>query len=232
MPSSLIGNSISQVFFQEATKEKQQTGRAVKIFSSTVKKLIIIGLPCFGVLFFIVEDLFVIVFGEEWRIAGTYAKIVTPLFFIRFISSTLSIVMTSFEKQKIQQGVEEVYTTFINRVSDGRGISTKQVNNIGQGRVWSGYDAKKIGLIDEFGGIEKAIESAAELAELEDYRTISLPKQKDPFTEFLDELNQTKLSDILVNDLDLIKKEDIIAIKELIKSDKIQTRLPYILNLE
>ena len=100
MPSSLIGNSISQVFFQEATKEKQQTGRAVKIFSSTVKKLIIIGLPCFGVLFFIVEDLFVIVFGEEWRIAGTYAKIVTPLFFIRFISSTLSIVMTSFEKQK------------------------------------------------------------------------------------------------------------------------------------
>ena len=48
----------------------------------------------------------------------------------------------------------------------------------------------------------------------------------------LDELNQTKLSDILVNDLDLIKKEDIIAIKELIKSDKIQTRLPYVLNLE
>ena len=140
--------------------------------------------------------------------------------------------LTSFEKQKIQQGVEEVYTTFISRVSDGRGISTKQVDEIGQGRVWSGYDAKKIGLIDEFGGIEKAIESAAELAELEDYRTISLPKQKDPFTEFLDELNQTKLSDILVNDLDLIKKEDIIAIKELIKSDKIQTRLPYILNLE
>ena len=140
--------------------------------------------------------------------------------------------LTSFEKQKIQQGIEDVYKTFINRVSDGRGISTKQVNNIGQGRVWSGYDAKKIGLIDEFGGIEKAIESAAELAELEDYRTISLPKQKDPFTEFLDELNQTKLSDILVNDLDLIKKEDIIAIKELIKSDKIQTRLPYILNLE
>ena len=94
------------------------------------------------------------------------------------------------------------------------------------------YDAKKIGLIDEFGGIEKAIESAAALAELDEYRTISLPKQKDPFTEFLEELNQTKLSDILVNDLDLIKKEDIIAIKELIKSDKIQTRLPYILNLE
>ena len=111
-------------------------------------------------------------------------------------------------------------------------LLTKQVDEIGQGRVWSGFDAKKIGLIDEFGGIEKAIESAAALAELDEYRTISLPKQKDPFTEFLEEFTQTKLSDILVNDLDLIKKEDIIAIKELIKSDKIQTRLPYILNLE
>ena len=140
--------------------------------------------------------------------------------------------LTSFEKQKIQQGIEDVYKTFIFRVSEGRGISTKQVDNIGQGRVWSGYDAKKIGLIDEFGGLEKAIESAAALAEIEDYRTISLPKQKDPFTEFLDGLNQTKLSDILSDELDLINKKDITTIKEMIKSEKIQTRLPYILSLE
>ena len=140
--------------------------------------------------------------------------------------------LTSFEKQKIQQGIKDVYETFISRVSEGRDISTKQVDNIGQGRVWSGYDAKKIGLIDEFGGLEKAIESAAALAEIEDYRTISLPKQKDPFTEFLDGLNQTKLSDILSDELDLINKKDIITIQEMIKSDKIQTRLPYILSLE
>ena len=140
--------------------------------------------------------------------------------------------LTSFEKQKIQQGIEDVYKTFISRVSEGRGISTKQVDNIGQGRVWSGYDAKKIGLIDEFGGLEKAIESAAALAEIEEYRTISLPKQKDPFTEFLDGLNQTKLSDILSDELDLISKKDITTIKEMIKSEKIQTRLPYILSLE
>ena len=140
--------------------------------------------------------------------------------------------LTSFEKQKIQQGIKDVYETFISRVSEGRDISTKQVDNIGQGRVWSGYDAKKIGLIDEFGGLEKAIESAAALAEIEDYRTISLPKQKDPFTEFLDGLNKTKLSDILSDELDLINKKDIITIQEMIKSDKIQTRLPYILSLE
>ena len=140
--------------------------------------------------------------------------------------------LTSFEKQKIQQGIKDVYETFISRVSEGRDISTKQVDNIGQGRVWSGYDAKKIGLIDEFGGLEKAIESAAALAEIEEYRTISLPKQKDPFTEFLDGLNQTKLSDILSDELDLINKKDITTIKEMIKSEKIQTRLPYILSLE
>ena len=140
--------------------------------------------------------------------------------------------LSSFEKQKIQQGIKDVYQTFISRVSDGRGISTKKVDEIGQGRVWSGYDAKKIGLIDEFGGIEKAVELAANLAELDEYRTISLPKQKDPFTELIDDLTQIKLSDLLSDDIDLINKKDIIAIKDLIKSEKIQARLPYILNLE
>jgi len=101
MPSSLIGSSIGQVFFQQATKEKQKTGKAIKTFNSTVKKLIIIGLPSFGILFFIVEDLFSFVFGEEWRIAGTYAQIVIPLFFIRFIVATVTVVNSIFEKQKI-----------------------------------------------------------------------------------------------------------------------------------
>jgi O-antigen/teichoic acid export membrane protein len=101
MPSSLIGNSIGQVFFQQATKEKQETGKATNSFNSTVKKLIIIGIPSFGILFFIVEDLFAFVFGEEWRIAGTYAQIIIPLFFIRFIVATVTIVNSIFEKQKI-----------------------------------------------------------------------------------------------------------------------------------
>jgi O-antigen/teichoic acid export membrane protein len=101
MPASLIGNSIGQVFFQQATKEKQETGKAINTFNGTVKKLFIIGLPSFGIMFFIVEDLFTFVFGEAWRMAGVYAQIVVPLFFIRFISSTVSIIITSFEKQKL-----------------------------------------------------------------------------------------------------------------------------------
>ncbi len=101
MPFTLIGGSIGQVFFQEATKEKEETGKAINIFSSTVKKLFIIGLPSFTILYFIVEDLFALVFGEEWRAAGVYAQIVTPLFFIRFIVSTVSTTTIIFEKQKM-----------------------------------------------------------------------------------------------------------------------------------
>lgn len=101
MPTAIIGGAIGQVFFQQATKEKQQTGKAIKSFNSTIKKLIIIGLPSFGILFFIVEDLFAFVFGEEWRIAGFYAHIVIPLFFIRFVVATVSAIDTIMERQTI-----------------------------------------------------------------------------------------------------------------------------------
>ena len=101
VPSSLIGSSIGQVFFQEATKEKQETGKAIKTFNKTVKKLVIVGLPSFGLFYFIVEDLFAFVFGEEWRIAGVYAQIVIPLFFIRFVVATVSAIDTIMERQNI-----------------------------------------------------------------------------------------------------------------------------------
>ncbi|HFU75798.1 MAG TPA: hypothetical protein ENK66_06065 [Arcobacter sp.] len=99
LPSTLIGNAIGQVFFQQATTEKQLTGKAIHAFNSTLKKLFIIGLPSFGLLFFIVEDLFAFVFGEEWRIAGNYGQAVIPLFFFRFMSSALSLCLITFEKQ-------------------------------------------------------------------------------------------------------------------------------------
>ena len=70
------------------------------------------------------------------------------------------------------------------------------------------------------------------MAKLDEYRTISLPKQKDPFTEFIDDLTQAKLSDMLDDNLNVINKKDFTSIKELVKGDKIQTRIPFILNLE
>lgn len=102
MPMTLIGTSISQVFFKSASEEKKKDGDVAKAFRSTLKKLFYIGLPIFIFIFFIVEDLFAIVFGEEWRVGGVYAKILVPLTFIRFLSSTLSPILSIYEKQKIE----------------------------------------------------------------------------------------------------------------------------------
>jgi len=101
IPLSLIGSSIGQVLFQESTKEKQLTGKAINSFNSTVKKLFLITVPSFGILFFLVEDLFAFVFGEEWRIAGKYAQIIMPLFAVRFIVAPITLIAIVFEKIKI-----------------------------------------------------------------------------------------------------------------------------------
>jgi len=100
MPMTLMGNAIGQVFLQKATIEKKETGLAKNIFNSTIKKLIIISLPVFIVIYLTVEDVFAFVFGADWEISGVYAKIMIPFFLIRFISSPLSNITTVFEKQK------------------------------------------------------------------------------------------------------------------------------------
>src|SRR5690606_31051243 len=70
----------------------------------------------------------------------------------------------------IQRGVDDIYDDFISKVAKGRSkLSKSDVDSIGQGRVWLGIDAKEIGLIDEFGGIEDAIDEAAKRAKLKDY---------------------------------------------------------------
>lgn len=87
------------------------------------------------------------------------------------------------ERDIIQKSVEHVYDVFITRVAEGRNLTKEQVDEIGQGRVWSGVDAKRIGLVDVLGGLETAIEIAAQKAGLENYKLLSLPKQKDPLEE-------------------------------------------------
>ena len=144
----------------------------------------------------------------------------------------ISRKMTNFERNKIQETIEDIYSEFITKVGQGRGMSTSAVDDIGQGRIWSGYDAKKIGLIDIYGGLEKAVSIAAELAELEDFRIISLPKKEDPLTQIINDLKQTKLSNLVSENFDFINLKHIKTIKNLMESDKIQARIPYIINLE
>lgn len=100
-------------------------------------------------------------------------------------SDLLSVTrpLTPFERQMLQENVEETYDIFVSHVAEGRNLTTTEVDTIGQGRVWSGENAMEIGLIDAFGGLEDAIVMAAEMEGLETYRTVSLPRLPDPFEQ-------------------------------------------------
>nr|WP_321406142.1 signal peptide peptidase SppA [uncultured Carboxylicivirga sp.] len=89
------------------------------------------------------------------------------------------------EKEIMQAYIEHGYDVFIGRCADGRSTTKEAIDEIGQGRVWSGANAKEINLIDEFGGLNKAIELAKEAAGLENYRIQELPEIEDPVQAFL-----------------------------------------------
>ena len=93
--------------------------------------------------------------------------------------------MTPFETSLMQSYVESTYSTFVSHVAAGRKMSASNVDSIGQGRVWSGVNAKSNHLIDDFGGMKEALKIAAEKAGISEYRIKELPKQKDPFAELL-----------------------------------------------
>jgi protease IV len=109
--------------------------------------------------------------------------------------------LTTNERSIIQNSVEQIYDIFITRVADGRGLSKAQVDSIGQGRVWSGEDALKIGLVDVLGGLETAIEIAAKKAGLENYRLVNLPEQKDPLQKILSSFSADVKSSFVKNEL-------------------------------
>lgn len=76
--------------------------------------------------------------------------------------------VTAKEREHIMRGIEQVYTTFVNHVADGRNMTFDSVDAIGQGRVWTGNDGKRIGLVDQIGGLQYAIGVAADKAECSD----------------------------------------------------------------
>jgi ClpP class serine protease len=79
-------------------------------------------------------------------------------------------------KGYVLESIERIYATFLKRVADGRKMTTAQVDAIGQGRVWTGIDAHKLGLVDEIGGLDAAIKYAAKLGKTSSYRTENYPE--------------------------------------------------------
>lgn len=95
--------------------------------------------------------------------------------------------MSQFERDLMQEMIENGYDTFITRVADGRKMDKTAVDEIGQGRVWAAPNAKEIKLVDVYGGLTDAVDLAAKMAKLDSYRVVNLPKLKDPFEELMKE---------------------------------------------
>lgn len=91
-------------------------------------------------------------------------------------------------KAVVLESIEEIYSTFVNRVATGRKMTYDQVDAIAQGRVWTGTDALRLGLVDQLGGLDIALKEAATLAKIKDYKTVDFPEYEksleDLFAKF------------------------------------------------
>ncbi len=99
--------------------------------------------------------------------------------------------MNPAERAKMQAMIERGYDLFTRRCAEGRKMSQDSIKAIGEGRVWLGQDALRLGLVDELGNIDNAITMAASLADLEDYTLVYYPKKADPFEELLKMLDNS-----------------------------------------
>lgn len=106
----------------------------------------------------------------------------------------------------ITQSVEQVYGVFVSRVAQGRKLTPEAVDAIGQGRVWSGTDAQRIGLVDEIGGLDAAVKYAAKKANMKDYGTVDYPEYEADFNTFLQNMGNGGVS-MLQSRESLIKQE-------------------------
>ena len=101
MPVNLISSAILDVFKEQASKDYKKEGNVKRLYSATFKKLFLLSIIPSVIIYVYSVDIFVIVFGEKWSVAGEYAKILVPMLFLRFISNPLSFMFYIGEKQKL-----------------------------------------------------------------------------------------------------------------------------------
>jgi len=133
----------------------------------------------------------------------------------------------------IKEGINNIYELFTMRVADGRNMTQDAVKDIAQGRVWSGESAVKNGLVDELGGLDLALEKAAEAANIEDYKVKQLPIFEKDFEKVFKDLG------LISSKEDLIKQEIgeenyriFKNIKTLSEQKGVQLLFPYSLDIQ
>ena len=132
-----------------------------------------------------------------------------------------------FEKS-VKTAIEKIYHTFKSRVAEGRSLSMETVEDIAQGRVWSGKDALRIGLVDALGGLQEAIAAAADLAGVESYNLVDYPKYDDDLESILFNAFSEAKTKLFQHPLEKYTSEFI----ELSRMEGIQTRIPYSIKMD
>ena len=142
---------------------------------------------------------------------------------------SLNKALTDDEKRLIQLGVDDIYNDFTQKVADGReGLEQADVDSIGQGRVWSGTDALRIGLVDELGGIDAAVAYAAQQANIgaDDIKIGVYPEQKEnKLLELMESLGDEEVSSKA--SLRLKLETFIQSVDKIISTQGIQARMPF-----
>ncbi|MFM7770952.1 MAG: S49 family peptidase, partial [Bacteroidota bacterium] len=141
---------------------------------------------------------------------------------------TISKPLTDQEKQIIQNQVDMIYADFKTRVGDARKMTPDKVEEIAQGRVWTGQRALSIGLVDEIGDINHAIKAAAKLAKLKEYNLYEYPEPKSPFDDlFGSYINNVKVQSIEeeMGATNYKIWKEVKSIRD--NSGKVQARLPF-----
>ena len=138
-------------------------------------------------------------------------------------------------KNQVQESIEETYETFLQRVSQGRGMTMAQVDSVAQGRVWSGTEALEIGLVDELGNLDDAIAAAAEMAELSAYGVKKFPKYKSGFERFMEDLEGASVrvkENLLKDEIGEEAYQVLKELKSLKKQSGIQAKMPFALDIK
>ena len=144
---------------------------------------------------------------------------------------TMARPFNETESAQMQKMINRGYDLFTKRVADGRGMAQDSVKLIAEGRVWTGEQGLKIGLVDELGNLDDAVAHAAELAKVEKFRAVPYPGADNPFDQLL---NQTK-GGYLDSELRELLGEGY-AVYSLVRNvkdaDRIQARMPFEMNIQ
>ena len=144
---------------------------------------------------------------------------------------TMARPFNEAESAQMQKMINRGYDLFTKRVADGRGMAQDSVKLIAEGRVWTGEQGLKIGLVDELGNLDDAVAHAAELTKVEKYRAVGYPAPDNPFDQLL---NQTK-GGYLDSELRELLGEGY-AVYSLVRNvkdaDRIQARMPFEMNIQ